>query len=113
MQFSAMPSATGLKYQNTHVITVDIESAHPSMNRLFLWTQLRRMGFGGAGLRFLIKLLGANAARLGGLPNREYTPRTEGGRESGIPEGFGLSAMLFAVFSRRWQNTSLCWASVW
>mmetsp|Transcript_24008 Transcript_24008/g.77239 ORF Transcript_24008/g.77239 Transcript_24008/m.77239 type:complete len:1199 (+) Transcript_24008:528-4124(+) len=80
----------------THVLAVDIASAYPSVDRLFLWTQLHRLGLRGAGLRFLVNLLDANAVRLGGLPDGCFSERVE--RGTGIPEGFVLSPVLFVLF---------------
>ena len=68
--------------------------AFPSTNRVLLWRRLRELGLRGAGLRILVALF-LNDARIGGVGGGLYSRRVT--RRSGVPEGFRLSPLLFAL----------------
>jgi hypothetical protein len=77
----------------TYVMTVDVVKAYPSTSRLLLWRRLRQLGLRGALLRLLTALF-ENTARAG-LAGGRFSGPIE--RQKGVPEGFVLSPLLFAL----------------
>ena len=77
----------------TWIMTVDIVKAYPSTCRLLLWDRLRRLGLQGALLRLLVSLF-ENSVRAGTSRGRYTDPIA---RATGVPEGFVLSPLLFAL----------------
>ena len=77
----------------TYVMTIDIVKAYPSTSRLLLWRRLRGLRFREALLRLLTALF-ENLARAG-LADGRYSNVIE--RQTGVPEGFVLRPLLFAL----------------
>ena len=74
-------------------MTIDIAKGCQSISRLLLWRRLRGFGLRGALLRLLTALF-ENPVRVG-LADGWYSSVIE--RQTGVPEGFALSPLLFAL----------------
>ena len=79
----------------TWMMCVDITGAFPGTCRAWLWHRLRSCGMSGALLATLVDLIGTNSVRLGGLPGGGFSSVVD--RMRGLPEGFVLSPLLFAL----------------
>ena len=78
---------------STYTMAVDIVKAYPSTSRLLLWRRLLQLGLRGA-LLMLLTVLFENTAGAG-LAGGRFSGPIE--RQKGVPEGFVLSPLLFAL----------------